>query len=150
MTTTEIFSKLFNGGAFALPYLIEFTRPDSSSLFFVNNNEDVVFNGHLYKASAFSYTEPNVYGEGASLEISLVDNDLFSLIDSADNQLEINIRGCLMEDGNVEAIQFYQHLFGSATISKDKKLSLTLEADDRMKMQFPPYTFDTDNNRGNA
>ena len=58
MTQNEVFNALQRGGAYSLPYLIKMYHPDYGSLYFVNNNEDVVYNNITYHASAFKYTPP--------------------------------------------------------------------------------------------
>ena len=62
MTQDQIFNALHRGGAFSLPYLIKMYHPDYGSLYFVNNNEDVSYDGHTFTASTFNYTPPQTIG----------------------------------------------------------------------------------------
>lgn len=150
MTDLQIFEKLFNGGAYTLPYLIAFTHPSLGNLYFINATNDVTYNGKTYKSSSFKYTEPDNQGDGASLEISLQDDKVLSLfIDKADYRMQIEVRGLLRENNTIQPLSIYKHMYATLSISADKILKATLGKDDRMKMTFPPYLFDADNNRGN-
>ena len=44
----------------------------------------------------------------------------------------------------------FKHQYGSVTITEEMKINITFTNDDRLGMAFPPYVFDSDNNRGNA
>lgn len=148
MTSNEVFNKLFNGGKFTLPYLIKFTE-GSKVVRLVNDNQDVTFNGEKYSASTFEYTPPDNYGEGGSLEVTAIDNDLFEFIENATNYT-LDVVGVIAENGEVQRLRQYQHFYGSVSCSENMQLSFSLGRDDRLDMQFCPYKFDTDNNRANA
>ena len=153
MTQNEVFNALQRGGAYSLPYLIKMYHPDYGSLYFVNNNEDVVYNNITYHASAFKYTPPQTAGgvlRNGTLEITAIDNEVIDIIDNSDELFEITAVGVLNEDGNVTAIKLYKHQYGSATTTEEMKVVITFTNDDRLQMVFPPYIFDSDNNRGNA
>ena len=62
MTQNEVFNALHRGGAFSLPYLIKMYHPEFGALHFVNNNENVIYNGVTYQASTFNYTPPQTVG----------------------------------------------------------------------------------------
>lgn len=151
MTESQIFEKLFNGGNFALPYLIKFTHPNADPIRLVNNNENIVFEGETFNASSFDYSPPSPDGTGASLNISSLpgENDLFEFIETVDDKYKLEVIGLIVE-GEVQKIRAYRHFHGVATMEENGRISFTLEGDDRLNMTFPPYTYDTYNNRGNA
>ena len=148
--TSHIFDKLFNGGRYALPYLVKFNHPTAGTYCFVNNNENVEYNDEEYIASSFDYTPPKNDGTGATLTITGVDNELVEWIENSDSRISIEIVGVLIEDGSVFEIRQYRHFFGSVSYSDDMSLEFNLGSDDRLDMTFNPYVYDTDNNRGNA
>lgn len=153
MTQDEIFNALANGGAYSLPYLIKMHHPTAGTLYFVNNNESVDWDGHTFQASAFNYTPPQTIGgvlKNGSLEITAIKNNVINLIDQSDELFEITAVGALNEDGTVTAFKMYRHQYGSVTITEDMRIVLSFTNDDRLEMAFPPYIFDSDNNRGNA
>lgn len=151
MTDAQIFEKLFNGGNYALPYLIKFEHETAGTIRLVNNNEDIEYNGEVYDASTFDYTPPGNDGTGGSLKISSLpgENELFEFIENADYKYKLTVTALLVE-GVAQPIRAYSHFYGSVTIDEKGEIEFTLESDDRLNMTFPPYTFDTDNNRGNA
>ena len=153
MTQNEIFNALANGGAYSLPYLIKMYHPDFGSLYFVNNNEDVVFDGNTYKASSFKYTKPSTIGgvlKNGTLEITAIDNDVIDIIDTSDELFEVTAVGIIDEGGDITPLKMFRHQYGSATTDESMKITITFTNDDRLGMSFPPYVFDSENNRGNA
>jgi len=149
MTNAEIFNKLFNGGKFALPYLIKFSHSVAGDIYLVNNNEAIEYEGNTYAVSSFNYTPPNNIGEGASLSITSIDNTIIEWAEKADSTLSISVVGVIAGD-SVQAIHNYKHFFGSISYDDNMSLEFTLGSDDRLNMSFTPYVYDTDNNRGNA
>lgn len=151
MTTEEVFEKLFNGGNFGLPYLIKFSHPDLEAIRLVNNNENILFNGEVYAASSFTYTPPSNNGTGAHLSISsLPDEDnLFNFIESADYRYNMQVVGVLVED-SIQPLRVYHHFNGTLSMDEKGAIDFSLDGDDRLEMTFPNYSYDTDNNRGNA
>lgn len=149
MIETELFNKFFSGGAYSLPYLIQFTC-EQNILLFVNSNEDVVFNNNTFKAATFEYIRPDIMGDGGSLKISGMKNSLIEFLEDSDNQMRLDVVGILLENGDIEELRSWTHMYGTVTYNDKMEISFTLESDDRLKMTFPPYKFDTDNNRGNA
>lgn len=148
MTDEELFNELFDGGSYSLPYLIHFSHLSAGDLYFVNSNQDVTFNNITYKAANFSYTEPDYQGNGASLSFSLIDNDLTVFLDKADENATITIDGVINQNGTITQIKTFNHSYFSANWGTDLTLSLSFSLDDRFNMTFPPYVFDSDNNRG--
>ena len=153
MTQNEVFNALHRGGAFSLPYLIKMYHPDYGSLYFVNNNEDVLYDSQTFTASTFNYTPPQTIGgvlKNGQLEITAIDNNVIDIIDNSDELFEITVIGVLNNNGTVTAMQIYQHQYGTATTTEDMRVVISFTNDDRLSMKFPPYIFDSDNNRGNA
>lgn len=153
MTQNEVFNALATGGAFSLPYLIKLYHPDYGALYYVNNNEDVVFNGNTYHASSFKYTRPHTIGgvlKNGTLEITAIDNLVIDIIDQSDELFELTAVGVLEQNGDVTPISYFKHQYGSASIDESMNVSITFTNDDRLDMSFPPYVFDADNNPGNA
>lgn len=153
MTQDEVFKALHTGGAFSLPYLIELTHPEWGTLRFINNTINMVYDGNTYQASAFKYTAPQVAGgvlKNGTLEISAAENSIIDLIDASDELLTVKAVGVLNKDGTITPFKMYRHQYGTATTDGDMKVTITFTNDDRMGMNFPPYVFDSDNNRGNA
>lgn len=153
MTQNEVFNALHRGGAFSLPYLIKMYHPDYGSLYFVNNNENVEYDSQTFLASTFNYTPPQTIGgvlKNGQLEITAIDNQVIDIIDNSDELFEITAIGVLNDDGTVTAMKLYKHQYGSATVTEDMRIVIAFTNDDRLSMTFPPYIFDSDNNRGNA
>lgn len=152
MTLESVFNNLFSGGNFTLPYLLKFrlSEEDTEPLCFVNSNASVSYDDEIYYPCSFDYEPPDSNMKGASLSITGIDNGLIEFIDEADEQYILDVVGVINKDGDVQPIHLYKHFYGSVSYGEDMKLDFTLEGDDRMDMQFCPYTFDTDNNRGNA
>lgn len=153
MTQSEIFKALQDGGSFSLPYLIKMYHPNYGSLYFVNNNENISYNGNTYHASAFSYTKPKTIGgvlKNGSLKITAIDNNVIDIIEHSDELFTITATGIIDENGSITPIKSFKHQYGSVNIDESMNISITFTNDDRLEMVFPPYVFDSENNRGNA
>lgn len=136
-----------------MPYLIKMYHPDYGALYFVNNNENIVYDSQTFLASTFNYTPPKTIGgvlKDGQLEITAIDNQVIDIIDTSDELFEITVIGVLNDDGTVTAMKMFKHQYGSATTTEDMRVVITFTNDDRLSMTFPPYIFDSDNNRGNA
>ena len=147
----NIFSTVAKSGNYSLPYLIKLIHDGFGEIRLVNNNVAVEFDGKLYEASAFEYTEPKTAGgvyEKASLEITLLDNTIIDFLETTDYLMRIEVVGVLAKNGTVQKIKQFKHQYGNAKWDEHMKLSFSFTGDDRMNMQFPPYVFDADNNRG--
>lgn len=147
--TNELFNKLFNGGKYALPYLIKFSC-GSNIIRLVNNNEDVTYNNETYTASSFDYTPPEYNGEGGSLDITGIESGLVEFLEEADSSIQLDVVGVLVENGEVQQLRQYQHFYGSVSFGEDLKISFQLARTDKLEIQFCPYKFDADNNRANV
>lgn len=153
MTQEEVFNALHKGGAFSLPYLIKLYHPEHGALYFVNNNENVVYDGITYNASAFKYTRPQTIGgvlKSGSLEITAIDNEVIDIVEKSDELFEVTAVGVLEKGGQITPIKMFRHKYGSVTTDEKMKIVFSFTNDDRLEMAFPPYVFDSDNNRGNA
>ena len=153
MTSNEIYNNLFHGGAFSLPYLIRMYHPNYGALYFVNNNEDIVYEGNTYHASNFKYTRPQTIGgvlKNGVLEITAIQNEVIDIIEKSDELFEVTAVGVLDKAGSITPIKTFKHQYGTATTDEQMKVIISFTNDDRLEMIFPPYIFDADNNRGNA
>lgn len=153
MTQNEVFNALHRGGAFSLPYLIKMYHPNYGALYFVNNNEDVEYNGILYHASSFKYTRPQTIGgvlKNGVLEITAIQNEVIDIIENSDELFEVTAVGVLDKAGSITPIKAFKHQYGTAVTDEQMKVIISFTNDDRLEMTFPPYVFDADNNRGNA
>lgn len=151
MTAGDVFKKLARGGGYSLPYLVRLYQVGYTPLYYVNNNEDVEFGGQVYKAASFKYTRPkqkNGVLTNGSLEITSL-NDVLDMIEAANDLFEVQVVGVLDGD-EVTPLKIFHHRYGSITSDESMKVTITFSNDDRLQMVFPPYTFDTNNNRGNA
>lgn len=153
MTQNEIYNALANGGGYALPFLIDVYHPINGVLHFVNNTENIIYNDIEYIASTFNYTRPKTKGgtlKNGSLEITIINNELIEMLDASDELLKINAVGIIADHNTVTPFKSFMHQYGNITISDEMKLTISFTNDDRLEMRFPPYTFDSDNNRGNT
>ena len=153
MTQFEVYNALFSGGKVALPFLIAMSHPDSGTLYFVNNTDDITYEGRVYKAASFRFTPPKTVGgvqQNGNLQISAIDNNALNLIDASDERFQVTIIGAVAKDGTVTAYQSFIQKYCTVNITENMDISISFDGDDRMGMVFPPVVFDTDNNRGNA
>ena len=150
MTEHEIFEKLFNGGNFALPYLVKFTHPDTDTIRLVNNNESVVYNSEEYSTANFTYNEPDNNGDGGSLSIAGIDNGLIEFCDKADYRYCLYVVGTIAENGQIQRIKGITHFYGSLSYDETGNIEFNLGKDDRLDMTFNPHMYDTESNGGNA
>lgn len=148
MTANEIFYYLFGGGKYSLPYLVKFTCPGIDDILLVNSKTGVTFNGETYRASTFSYTEPDLKCKGGSLKVEFISNNLINFTETADEQMKIEVVGCIQKDGSIEQYKIFQHMYVSISYDSTMTMNVTLNPDNRLSMTFPPYVFDSDNNRG--
>ena len=150
LNENEIFNRYFNGGNYALPYLLKFTCSGCTPLYFVNNNEDIMFEGQRYTRSGFEYTPPDSTGHGASLRISGNGTGLVEFIENADENYRLDVIGIIAENGEVQKLKQFVHFYGSVSYSDNMELNFELGTDDRLDMTFPPYKFDAETNKGNT
>ena len=153
MTQNEVFNALTRGGAFSLPYLIKMFHPNYGTLLFVNNNEDVIFNGETYNASTFKYTRPQTIGgvlKNGTLEITAIKNEVIDIIEKSDELFTVTAVGVIDNGGIITPLKTFKHQYGTAVTDEQMKVIISFTNDDRLDMTFPPYVFDADNNRGNA
>lgn len=150
LTRAQIFKLLFSGGNYAKQYLIKLYHPVAGVLRYVNNNQDITYDGYTYSAANFNYTPPDSQNEGGTLEISSIDNyQIVEWLEKADDRYTLEVMGAL-NDGEVQPIRAYKHFYGTASMSENGTLNFSLENDGRLGMVFTVYKYDTDLNRGNA
>lgn len=147
----DVFNALTKGGTFTAPYLIKITQGDTS-LYFINDNVSVTYDGHIFQSSAFEYTPPQTIGgylQGGTLEISVIGNSMQELAVLADETLRLDVVGALF-DGTVTPYRSFHHQYGELNATADGVISIEFTNDDRMEMTFPAEMFDAENNAGNA
>lgn len=146
---------MIHGGKFALPWLITLTHESAGTIYLVNNNEDVTYGDNTYKASTFDYQRPTSTGgplDGGTLTITAYpadDVNLVAFFETADETFTFNAVGCYV-DGEVSPVRTYAQQYAQVGISNSYEIVVEFTGDDRMDMVFPPYVFDSENNRGNA
>ena len=126
MTQDEVFNALQHGGAFSLPYLIKLYHPDYGALYYVNNNEDVIYNDVTFLSSSFKYTPPQVAGgvlRNGTLEITAIDNEVIDIIDKSDELFEVTVIGALNDDGTITPMKLYKHQYGSVSTTEEMKVA---------------------------
>ena len=106
----QIFNRYFNGGAYALPFLLKFSCPGCSTLYFVNNTESIEFEVNIYHHASFEYAPPDSNGKGANLRISGADNGLIEFVENADDNYRLDVVGLIAEGGEVQRLKQYIHL----------------------------------------
>lgn len=151
MTDSELFEKLYNGGVFSLPILIKLTDSKAGEICLTNNNESITYNNKTYSVATFDYFPPNTSGSGASLSISSIsgENELFEFIENSSESYTLSVVACIVDD-EIQGFRNYKHYHGKATVNDKGGIDFNLDGDDRLEMTFTPYTYDNENNQGNA
>ena len=153
------FSTLFQKrGGYNLPVLIQLIKPDSEPWCFISDNEDLEWDGNLYKAVAMTYKFPDSTDgvpQGGTLEIDLdlqrrhdggFVEELLRWFDEADDRAELKAVG-LIRDGAVREIS--QMTQGRGSVSWDgRKITWNLGVDDRMNMQINAWVFNANSLTG--
>lgn len=147
---SELFEKLFYGGAYALPMLVKFTHSGGGVICLTNNNEAIEFEGVRYESGLFEYTPADEMGKGASLRVSAAGNALVEFVDTADDSFRLDVTAVVAEGGQVMALRRMRHFMGKVSWGDNMEMNFELGSDDRLEMTFPPYKFDSDTNRGNV
>ena len=153
MTADQIYRTLARGGTYSLPYLVHFHHDEVGDLYLVNNTEDVEYDGHVYKAGNFTYSRPKNSGgvlTGGELSVTAIGNSLIEFVQLGDFLMTVDVTGILAENGEVSPIGCWHHQYGTVTITNGMQITCSFSNDDRLEMNFPPYMFDQDNNRGNS
>ena len=141
----SLYNKLLCGGGYSLPYLIRLSN-DERELFFINDARNATYGGKTYLASSFNFT-PSDDGD-STLEISVSDNEIITLIDEED-YFSAEFVGILLEDGFVRELRSWKKRYGRAKWN-GKRAVITFTSDERLSMTFPALIFKGDNNRGNS
>lgn len=142
----NIYRLLAEGGGYTLPYLAHLWTPGGEShIYLINDNTDLEYGGHTYKASSFTYS-PGDDGNG-SLGVELAEHD--GIIDILEENYSFNVEAVGILNGQtVVKLGQFRHKYGEATWD-GAKLEMKLEKDDRGSMTFPALIFNSYNNRGN-
>lgn len=138
-----VFKELTEGGLFNLPFLLHI-YDDSTDLYIINDNENLIYNGHTFEAASFDYT-PNTNGD-ASLTCDIFDKpELLNYI-NRNRHFNCDLIG-VYRGGEIVQLETYRHQYGEATYD-GVKLEIKLNGDDRGNMTFPALIYNSYNNRG--
>ena len=138
-----VFRELTEGGLFNLPFLLHI-YDDSTDLYIINDNENLIYNGHTFEAASFNYT-PSTNG-GATLECDIFDKpELLNYI-NRNHIFKCELIG-VYRGGEVVQLETYRHNYGDATWD-GVKFEIRLDGDDRSSMTFPALIYNSYNNRG--
>lgn len=138
-----IYKELTEGGVFTLPFLLHI-YDDTTNIYLINDNTDLSYNGHTYKAASFLYT-PAANGD-ATLEASVYDNvELLNIIERT-RRFNCELIG-VYKGGQIVQLNAYRHQYGEAVWDGDR-FQIKLDADDRGNMTFPALIYNSYNNRG--
>ena len=142
----NLYKRLSEGGGFNLPYLIHLSSPDKTiDVYLINDNQGLIYKGHKYTASSFSYI-PTPDGE-ATFSIEIVEHDEIIELLEDNHYFKVDVIG-VFNGEQVEPIAVYHHKYGEGTWD-GAKLEMKLQKDDRGSMTFPALIFNSYNNRGN-
>lgn len=150
ITEQELFQRFFTGGFFSTPLLIKFSRTGGDDILLTNDNDNIVFDGNVYKASSFEYTPADELGKGVSLRVSGIGNGLVEFIENADDTFRLDVVATISEKGTIQPLRYAHYFMGKVSWGDSMELNFELGSDDRLEMTFPPYQFDSDTNRGNT
>ncbi len=140
-------------GAYSLPYLIKLYDPtETLVMHFVNNTENITYDGITYTATAFEYS-PNAsesgFTGGGTLKIAVKDNQVIDLIETY-SEVKLDVIGILNKsDGSITELRTYNHHYGEVSCDRTTA-TFTFTRDDRLDMTFPALIWNAANNRGNS
>ena len=150
------FSTLFENSTPPLPALIKLSQPrtetgaELASWYFTSDNEDIEWEGQLYKAVPMSYRPPSSRDgipSGGTLEIDIdiqdkEGNELLAWFDRASDKAEMRVVAIIHEE-EIKPVGLLRHHHGTVTWD-GKKISWSPGWDDRLQMQINPVSFDAD------
>jgi hypothetical protein len=146
-------SDLFRrNGRYSLPYLIYLHDEGCNiEMRFVNDVNDVEFDGHVYKAGSFDYV-PNTtvsgFDGGGKLTITIKNNLVVDLIETYRNVV-LEAVGALNQNGEITELKSFEHRYGSGKVNRFQAV-FSFDKDDRLDMTFPALLWNRDNNKGNS
>ena len=138
-----VFKELTEGGLFNMPFLLHI-YDNSTDLYIINDNENLIYNGYIFKAASFDYT-PSTNGD-ASLACDIFDKpELLNYI-NRNRRFNCDLIG-VYRGGEIVQLETYRHQYGEATYD-GVKFEIKLNGDDRGNMTFPALIYNNYNNRG--
>lgn len=138
-----IYKELTEGGIYTLPFLLHI-YDEISNVYLINDNIDLIYNNHTYKAASFIYN-PATNGD-ATLEASISDNiEVLNILERS-RRFNCELIG-VYKGGQIVQLSTYRHQYGEATWDGDR-FQIKLNADDRGNMTFPALIYNSYNNRG--
>jgi len=137
-------------GGYSLPWLIRIYDDDNTvNLYFINDTVGRVYGGNTYVATTFSYqpnSEVNGFDGGGSLDITVTDNALITMIESY-RSIRLDVIGALQADGDITPVKTFMCHYGNVSWN-GKKATFNFDQDDRLDMTFPALVFNSYNCRG--
>lgn len=138
-----VFKELTEGGLFNLPFLLHI-YDDTTSIYLINDNVSLTYNGHTFSASEFEY-QPGTNGD-AQLSCAIFDKpELLNYI-NRNRRFNCDLIG-VYKGGEIVTLETYHHSFGEATWD-GLQFEIKLNGDDRGNMTFPALIYNSYNNRG--
>lgn len=161
LNNDELNEVLTQGGNVSIHYLAKFSGVAMADIYLCNNNEDINYLNQVFTACAFSFTPPKNDGSGAKLSLISLPNEnenVYNELEKAQHNENVRldiIQVVASRNKDTNALEFtpinyYYFKFGNMGYNYQGELEYTPIEDDRNSMTFPPYQFDSENNRGNA
>lgn len=147
------FEKLIRrNGGFSLPFLVHLYNEERTiEMFFINGDQDVVYNGQIYQKAVFSYqknTPQYGFDGGGKVEITVKDNQTIDLVESSIH-IHLSVVATMNENNSFTELKNYKHEYGIISANR-KTISFEFDKDDRPDMTFPTLIWSTLNNKGNS
>ena len=132
--------------------LMELRHPDRT-WFFVNDNRDIEWEGHTYRATAMQWKFPESRDgvpQGGVLEITVDEvawgadgygTELLRWFDMADDRAEIVIKAIISDQGEIHQFDSMVQRHGTATWN-GKQITWNPDPDDRFGMHVNPWMLD--------
>lgn len=144
---SEVFKNLSEGGGYSVNHLLRLSNiAESENIYISDNNEDLVFDDILYKASNFTYSA-NVDGS-ANLQVELIreGNSIINLIEN-NTEIKAEVVTLFIKGSEAILLSTHHHRYGKVTWNGESA-SFTFEKDDRLNMTFPALVWNRNSDKG--